>query len=648
MKYQNLISSFSLQQRAKSNLIANGALFFVIGLLLFLPIISSAQTDPNAPKVGKEDVASDDKTKEIPAKSTLRGKVVYDDTGSPVRRARIYLFSSSSKSSGQMNALTDNNGAFEIKNVQQGTYFVMVNSPGIITPFGLADNIETLDKYPEKEFFDRVKELFEEFSVDGTSDTKVEVRAKRGGAISGKVTYANGDPAVSVRVNILRKKEKNLSRVMTGFNTSIFNGVATDDRGIYRVAGLPPGEYLISVAEPAMHNGKSMSQGDFDGMFDAMGIASLGSLLVTYYPDVTSPESATPINVSLGQEQENINITVADRGLYKISGKVVSRSDKNPVSGATVRLKKNDRKIKDSLGIEKELNEVRTDEQGNWSFLELPDGIYTISVESISESEPKYNDKGEYEGTIPKRQLAGKKQEVNVSGSDVTDIFFELSDGGSIEGTVKLASGKPLQTSPIYVRAESVAGNQTDEDSDNRYGRSSDSGYVEGNGKFEIRSLSAGPVYLSVDWYDKESQKYYVKSITLNGMDLTNSTLNLTEGGKVKNVQVVLGDDAATLKGKVSLADNKPAFGVGIVLISTDATKWKRRSSKPNDSYTMTDTQGEFSITTAPGEYFIVFLRAGDNVRNMSESWIRERTANAQRVLLNPNDNKAITLTAPQ
>lgn len=644
MKHQNLISSFSLQQRAKSILIANGALFFVLGLILFLPIISSAQTDPDAPKVDNKNA----ETKEVPAKSAVRGKVVYDDTGSPVRRARIFLFSSSSKSSNQFNALTNNNGEFEIKSVQQGRYFVMANSPGIITPFGLADNIEVLDKYPEKEFFERVKEFFEEFSVDGTSDTKVEVRAKRGGAISGKVTYSNGDPAVSVRVNILRKREKSLSRVMTGFNTSIFNGVATDDRGIYRVAGLPPGEYLISVAESATHNGNSSGQGRDYEFFEMMGVGSLGSLLITYYPDVSSPESATPINVSLGQEQENINITVADRGLYKISGKVVSRSDKNPVKGAGVRLKKNDRKIKDSLGIEKELNEVRTDEQGNWSFQELPDGIYTISVDAISESEPKYDENGKYEGSTYKRQLASKKQEVNVSGSDVTDIFFELSDGGSIEGTVKLANGKPLQSSSVYVRAESVEGNQTDEDTDSRYGRSSDSGYVEGNGKFEIRSLSAGPVFLSVDWYAEDSQKYYVKSISLNSLDLTNSALNLIEGGKVKNVQIVLGDDAATLKGKVSLADNKPAFGVGIVLISTDATKWKRRGSKPNDNYTVTDFQGEFSITTAPGEYFIVFLRAGDNLRNINESWIRERTTNARRVLLNPNDNKAITLTAPQ
>lgn len=494
MKHRNMTFPFFFQKRAQSILIAAGALFFVLALIL---VQSAHGQDTNAspnPSPTPE---------EPPAKSTVRGKVVYEDTGRPVRRARIYLFGTDGKSGSGVNALTDNNGEFEIKNVRQGKYFAMVNSPGVLTPFGFADGFEEIEKYPEKEFFDRVKEAFEEFSVDGTSDKKIEVKAKRGGAINGKVTYSNGDPAVSVRVSVLRKKGEKLLPVMTGLNASIFSGTATDDRGIYRIAGLPSGEYLISVSEPSSHNGKNSSSGD-DGLLDSLGFAAAGSFLITYYPDANAPENAASVKVSLGQEQDDINIIIADRELHKISGKVIARSDKSPVKGATVILKKKGNKIK-SIFTEKEVNNIRTDEQGNWSFQELPDGVYTITVESLSESEPEYDDKGEYKGTKFKRQLAGKKQEVNLLDSDKSDVVFELSDGGSISGTVTLASGKPV--SSVYVRAESVAADKSDEDSDNPYRRDGQSGYVESDGKFTISSLPAGAVYLSVDWYSENSNK---------------------------------------------------------------------------------------------------------------------------------------------
>lgn len=636
MKYPNVNFRIFFQQRAQSHLTAKGALLFAILFLLF-PVTLYAQTRIEAEN------ASPSPTPEE-RKSTVRGKVVYEDTGRPVRRARIFLFGANGKGGPEMNGLTDNNGEFEIKNVPQGKYYAMVNSPGIVTPLGLVDDPRMFDREPDKAFLTGAKDSLEEYSVDGKSEIKIEVKAKRGGAINGKVTYSNGDPAVSVKVSILRKSGKTLSRVITGLNEAMFSGVSTDDRGIYRIAGLPAGEYLISVAEPVSHSGSNnISSREMGGIFESL-FGAAGSLLVTYYPDVNSSDQASTVQLSLGQEQNDINITLSDRALHKISGKVVMRGDKSPVKNVVVRLKRNDNKIKSFIS-EMEINENRTDDNGNWSFQELPEGSYTVIVDSFSETETKYDDKGEYVGSETKRQLAGKKQEVKLLDGDVSDIVIELSDGGSIEGKVIVASGKPLQTS-VYMKAESTVNNSPDDDSDG-YDRRSDSGYVEGDGKFVVRSLPAGPVMLTANLSGEQSDKYYVKSMTLNGQDLMTSAINMTEGGKVKNVQVVLGDDGATLKGKVVSADNKPAFGVAVVLISTNPSQWQRLKSN-NNNYRMTDQQGEFSITTAPGEYYVVFLRAGDNVQNMNADWIRERTANAQRVLLNSNDSKAATFNAPQ
>lgn len=628
------------QQRAQSNLTAKGALLFII-LFLLCPVAIYAQNS-NPVTVDTETASPNPSPTPEEKRSTVRGKVVYEDTGRPVRRARIFLFGATGKGGPEMSGQTDSNGDFEIRNVPQGKYYAMVNSPGIVTPLGLVDDPKMFDREPDKAFFEGAKNFLEEYSIDGKSDVKIEVKAKRGGAINGRVTYENGDPAVSVKVSILRKSGKNLTRVITGLNEAMFSGVSTDDRGIYRIAGLPEGEYLISVAEPVSHSGSSMPRGEMGGFFEAM-FGAAGSLLVTYYPNVNSSEEASAIKLTLGQEQSDINITLADRALYKISGRVVMRGDKSPVKNVTVRLKKNDNKVK-AIISEMEINENRTDDNGSWTFQELPEGTYTVIVDSYSETETKYDDKGEYIGSETKRQLAGKKQEVKLLDGDVSDIVIELSDGGSIEGKVVSASGKPLLAS-VYMRAETTLNNSSDDDSE-VYERRNESGYVEGDGKFTIRSLPAGPVKLTANLSGEQSDKYYVKSMTLNGQDLMSSAINMTEGGKVKNVQVVLGDDGATLKGKVVSADNKPASGVSVALIPANPSQWQRQSN--NNNFRMTDPQGEFSITTAPGEYYVVFLRAGESIQNMSADWIRERTANAQRVLLNPNDNKAVTFNAPQ
>ena len=73
----------------------------------------------------------------------------------------------------------------------------------------------------------------------------------RGGAITGTVTNALGEPVVAVRVRatMVRDARGEVPKFMTfGLMEQ-----STDDRGIYRIYGLRPGTYIVSAGGQVSH-----------------------------------------------------------------------------------------------------------------------------------------------------------------------------------------------------------------------------------------------------------------------------------------------------------------------------------------------------------------------------------------------------------
>ncbi|MDQ2746773.1 MAG: carboxypeptidase-like regulatory domain-containing protein, partial [Acidobacteriota bacterium] len=271
-----------------------------------------------------------------PLKATVRGRVFYEDTGRPVRRTSITLMG---KSGGgrDWTGLTDNNGNFQIKDVVAGTYYAFVNAPGIISPLAYADLSRS-----KNEGIEEAVENFAPIIVSGIGDLDVQIPARRGGAISGRVTYADGDPAIGVKVEILRKVKEKFVPVVANFS-AIFSmmmgssgGFQTDDRGVYRFSGLPNGDYIVKVSENVSH-GDNRSRG-YGGLDESLFGGS--SLLTMFYPDVLTTEKAQTVSVAAGQEMSEINIFIPNRDLFSVEGKIINSKDRSPIKNATISLKK--------------------------------------------------------------------------------------------------------------------------------------------------------------------------------------------------------------------------------------------------------------------------------------------------------------------
>jgi hypothetical protein len=607
-------------------------IFLLVSLVTITPAL--AQTPPEtAPPPPQEDdggqqEAKAEPTPNVPAKSIVRGRVIYEDTNRPVRRARILLLKSDGGGGMEKSGVTDERGEFIVKEVAAGSYFVMVDAPGVISPIS---SLEFDDSMNERAAIIALRKEFEEFSVNGTNSISVQIRARRGGVITGRITYPDGDPATNAQIVILRKKDNRLIRFITGFTPSSLLSLKTDDRGIYRIAGLPPGEYVLGASEA---NARGDVREDF------MGALGGSSFSVSYYQNETSVRRAATVKVEAGQEAGEINITLLDRPFYTISGTVVARQGRAPVRAHLILQVKSEGSGPPFLDTGAT---SMTDEQGRWTFADIPDGSYVIKVDPAMDTSAEEGqetltttderDSRRVSNTAPRRpSLVPRQQELTVSGADLSGITIELSEGGRLQGTV-IMEGNDKQLLPGFNASLTPRDGSAVID---RYGT------IQPGGSFLIDNIPPGEFYLSVQ---QLGDRFYVKSIAAGGTDLMREPFRIGSGTSVDNVRITISSDIATLQGRVvSPTDGKGVRGMVVLLFPSDPARWRFSSSFVPG---VTDTGGDFKITAPPGHYLLITLGAGENLRSVNEAFLRTRAAGAKAVTLQPNGRETIELAAP-
>lgn len=609
-----------------------------------------------------------------PAASKVRGRVFYADTGRPVKRAPIMLMGEKGLSGGPRNmpsALTDNDGNFQLKDVEAGVYYAVINSPGVVSPLAFVD-FSNMRGAREAEEFVKATEGFEKIIVDGITDVDVQIPARRGGAIGGRVMYDNGDPAIGVKVEILRRVNDKFIPVIPNF-AAIFSMMMgsgtyqTDDRGVYRLAGLPAGEYIVKVTESVSHGEGGKSYNEFEAIF---GAGSGNSLLSLFYPDAFDSKSANVLNVELGQEMSEINLTIPSRNLYKIEGKIVSRKDKSPVK-ARIGIKREGEEEVHSIFKESRGHNAATDENGNWKFKELPKGNYKLVIEPIQTE----NDYSEYQGDYPpsnmttgsqqknsppRPKFAKKIQQISLEDKDVSEMVIELGYGGAIAGTVTVENNEKMPR-VVTIVASNADSELSVSDSISNYDGSelssttiieapvrsgnvntirSMTGVVVVNNEFELENVIEGKTDILIHVGD---ENYYVKSAKAGGIDLLSGKLEIKEGDAIRNVQIILSKNVGTLKGKLVDEKNEPLKNAQFTLVPTDAM---RRVTSTYFRTVKTDANGEFETKLAPMEYAVVFVEAESLPEKAAEidEWYEKAVKDAQKVAVEAGRAENLTV----
>lgn len=584
-------------------------------------------------KIGSDDDEDDDKT----PGATVRGRVVYADTGRPVRRAEINLVQMKNgyDDRSSKKVVTNSNGEFELTGIKAGSYLPYIKIPGVFNEnsFKLMTQRFAGSGNGEK------KSPVNQIVVAGLEEVNVFIEAKRGGAITGKISYFDGEPAVGMRVEALKKGtlgyEKNTTSRYDNDALNISTAV-TDDRGVYRFSGLPEGEYLVRVVEIAVHTSRperSYSSEPKD------------SQLKTYYPDSVNAKDAKPIELILGQEQSAIDLTIPDRRFFSIKGFVVAKSNKKPLKNFSVTFTKVN---EEDAGIVQEYivqqNSENTNALGEWDFVDLPQGKYVISVKPSYEYEEETakvanapNGGGKPREEV--RKYASVSKEVTFEKENITDFVFEMPIEAVISGSIVREDGKPL-AKDLYIYTIDA---KKQEMSSSAFVRLQDNQTKTEpvlKAAFTLSGLNEGAHRILITDPD-----VYIKEVRFDNATTPDQKIEVKEGQQATGAQIILGSDFGTLKGKVNNLNKSLRTFIVMFARGKDI-----RDALSSGRQGLVKADGTFEVKAPAGEYSVMVVTEKDRYDpkiETQEEFLKRFTRNAASVTIKAKESSEITLDIP-
>jgi len=530
------------------------SLFLLLTLYALAPLASEAQTGEITGRVVTEDGAG------MPNVTVFLNPVATD------RRSTM--------GGSQNPAATDEDGNFKFT--------------------GLAPRVYSLRAASAKGYVQRPVSVSER--LDGgyhRVGASVTITMIKGGAITGRVTNAIGEPLISMQVNAMMVRDAEGNPVRSGGSRLRF----TDDRGVYRIYGLAPGTYFVFT----LNSISGYTPYDLDAP--------------TYHPSSTR-ETATEVTITNGGEASGVDIRYRGDTGHVVSGTVsggaelsspyayygISISLTNVTSGAYLR---------DSSIVR------RNDGTAGFAINGVTDGEYEIAARFGSD-----NDKESFAST-PRR--------IVVRGADVGGVELKLLPLGSIAGKFMLETTPAvcetkrkwsLEETLLTLRYESKPAGSA-----SALSRFVVNGLNE-RGEFTVYNLEANRYFLEPrlpngNWYVKAIATPAATSTpagakgaaTRNSApaDVARSGIALKAGEKIADVTVTIADGAAAVSGKVASAKEGlrlPArLRVHLVPAEAGAASDALRYA---EAFARSD--GSFSLSNvAPGEYWLVARAAPDD-----------------------------------
>jgi hypothetical protein len=502
---------------------------------------------------------------------TITGRVV-NSSGEPLAGASIYA-SALSGNARRANVTTDSHGDFKIDGLEPGLYAIFATLPGYISvqrATGDAPNYYRLGD-------------------------AVNITMSKGGVITGTVTGPNG-PLVGVGVFATRVRDADEKKLSVSFPGGFER--RTDDRGMFRMYGLPPGAYIIMATRPRL--GTILpSAYDFD--------------VPTFYPSGTRDTAAEIVL----REGDEITADIQYRGEpgHAISGKisgVVADDQLRFISGPQITLTD----LRDRTPIMNSPTSL-TDNSA-FAIYGLPDGEYELSAEQY----------------LPSRdQLRSPPQHLTVRGADVTGINVKLEPLASIAGRIvfendpKATCGKRKQsaTPETLVYARTVEPAKKNEGKADQSQMSpwpapySGSAAADAKGSFMVRSLVPGtyridPRLSASGWYTRSISFGPVPTgaARTNRLTTTRDDISVRNGERVTGVTLTITEGAGLIRGRVSAGESKTLpTRMRVYLVPADP----EASGNVYRFYdTGAETEGNFTLdNVAPGKYWIMARRTEEN-----------------------------------
>lgn len=453
-----------------------------------------------------------------------------------------------------LRAITDQEGNYHITDLTAGNYQVVPVAPAfVVSDFN--------------SFGSRGKALI---LSEGENVEGIDFSILRGGVITGKVSQADGRPVVEERINVSLAEQTDRREPGTLMGLSF----QTDDRGIYRVFGLPAGRYKISIGQSpdTFFGGASPGRPTYERVF---------------YPDVTNPNEAKVVELGEGSDATNIDITVGQSITgFAVGGIVLDGETNQPLANLRFGLQRITERDASFIGSSSISNRL-----GEFRFENLTPGKYAAFILPQQNSD-----------------LRGDPVPFEVVDQDVTGIMLRTSKGASVSGTVVLEGShdKTVQSKIAQFRLQAYVRSE-----------GNSSGFVQSSsinpdGSFRVGGLQAGVAQFQLGAQDREFLTGFVLArVERDGVVLP-SGVEIKAGEQISGLRIVVVYGSGIIRGTIKVENGPLPTGARLMI----------RLVKPEDPSFMVrpqdvDARGRFAVEGVPaGSYdlyvhcFIPGLRA--------------------------------------
>ena len=405
-------------------------------------------------------------------------------------------------------------GAFKFDRLRPGRYELAVTMPGSVRGAWGADKPERIGQPIV---------LMADQHADG-----FRVPLFAGAVVAGTVWSPDNQPVAHARVSALRKRYLSGGRVTIATEAS----ASTDDRGRYRIFGLPPDEYVISALPSQAQSATSQ-------------------MPPTFFPGTTRYEAAQPMRLEPGDERLNTDIrfSLASTGAVHVQ---VRAADGSSLDGLRVQV---------SLALDYELAGVFMPRTVTGADVVVPDvlpGRYRVSASAVSPTTPVASSNGV--------TLSGNVV-INVAGGAQRDeVSVAVKHLARVSGSVSLHSTRtPPRTNLGSVRVSLTTLEATADK--RRYDSAPNSTMQFGlaaipPGRYQIDAIGivAGGAL----------QPWTLRAVLRDEKPLDGRVIDLGSDD-VGGLDLSLVDDLAVFSGSLLNSEARPAPPHFIVLVAKDA-----------------------------------------------------------------------------
>ena len=409
----------------------------------------------------------------------------------------------------------------------------------------------------------------EEENVEGVNFSLV-----RGGVITGKITDADGRPAIQQQVSLFMAETFSQPQREPGRMVFSALQVQTDDRGIYRMYGLRPGKYKVATGrgEDSYMTGYSQNRASYKQVF---------------HPDASDQAKATVIEVSEGSEATNVDIKLgAALQTFSVSGKVIESEKGLPVPNVYFTLQR----FSGQRPAEFINTSLISNAQGDFYTDGLVPGKYQIYLFQEMSAD-----------------LRAESVSFEIIDQDLSNVTVKLTKGASLSGVVvfesedKAAYQQLLQMRLRAQVAPKPGGPQL-------FGQSSMS-TISPDGSFRLGGMPPGTanVVLSSMMGQYATKGFSISRIERDGV--VTRGIELKDGEHVGGLRVIVAYGNGSIRGVVKLENGTLPEGAQMFVRLT-----KPYEPPPALRPSAVDSRGHFLMEgIPPGNYEVLVQVFGSN-----------------------------------